>query len=228
MINEKYKLLKNKTILYVEDDLKLQENVLEILHNFFDKVLVASDGDEAYDIYLENQNSIDILITDINMPNTDGMVLSKHIRTYQKHLPIVIISAYTDTDYLLDSIDLNILTYITKPFTTQKTLALLDKFLDFFELGSRIVLSENVELDYESSSLTIKNDSIIKLTSKEKIFFKLLAENSLVSYEMMYEYMWDYEKSPSQDAIKSFIQKLKRKLPSELFRNQKGEGYYLV
>jgi len=228
VINEKYKLLKNKTILYVEDDLKLQENVLEILHNFFDKVLVASDGDEAYDIYLENQNSIDILITDINMPNTDGMVLSKHIRTYQKHLPIVIISAYTDTDYLLDSIDLNILTYITKPFTTQKTLALLDKFLDFFELGSRIVLSENVELDYESSSLTIKNDSIIKLTSKEKIFFKLLAENSLVSYEMMYEYMWDYEKSPSQDAIKSFIQKLKRKLPSELFRNQKGEGYYLV
>jgi len=228
VINEKYKLLKNKTILYVEDDLKLQENVLEILHNFFDKVLVASDGDEAYDIYLENQNSIDILITDINMPNTDGMVLSKHIRTYQKYLPIVIISAYTDTDYLLDSIDLNILTYITKPFTTQKTLALLDKFLDFFELGSRIVLSENVELDYESSSLTIKNDSIIKLTSKEKIFFKLLAENSLVSYEMMYEYMWDYEKSPSQDAIKSFIQKLKRKLPSELFRNQKGEGYYLV
>jgi len=40
--------------------------------------------------------------------------------------------------------------------------------------------------------------------------------------------MWDYEKAPSADAIKSFIGKLKRKLPVELFKNQKGEGYYLT
>ena len=226
MINEKYKLLKSKTILYVEDDLKLQENILAILGNFFDKVLVASDGDEAYDVYLENQNSIDILITDINMPNTNGIVLSQYIRAYQKNLPIVIISAYTDTDYLLDSIDLNILTYVTKPFTTQKTLALLDKFLEHFQLSSHIMLGSNMELNYESSSLTIDNKTI-KLTTKEKKFLKLLAENTMVTYDMMYEYMWDYEKSPSQDAVKSFIRKLKRKLPSELFKNQKGEGYYL-
>lgn len=226
MINEKYTLLKSKTILYVEDDLKLQENILAVLRKFFDKVLVASDGDEAYDIYLEHQNSIDILITDINMPNTNGMVLSKHIREYQKNLPIVIISAYTDTDYLLDSIDLNILTYITKPFTTQKTLALLDKFLEFFALNNNIVLASNINLDYESSSLAVDN-SIVKITTKEKIFLKLLAENPMVTYDMMYEYMWDYEKSPSQDAVKSFIRKLKKKLPHELFKNQKGEGYYL-
>ena len=227
MINQKYKLLKNKTILYVEDDLQLQESLSSILHNFFDNVLVASDGDEAYDIYLENQNVIDIMITDINMPNTNGIELCKHIREYQKGLPIVIISAYTNTDYLLDSIDLNILTYITKPFTTQKTLDLLDKFLVFFELNSHKSLGEKIELDYEQSAVKIE-EKVIKLTTKEKIFLKLLSENKTVSYDMMYEYMWDYEKSPSADAVKSFIRKLKRKLPIELFKNQKGEGYYLV
>ena len=227
MIHKKYKLLKTKTILYVEDDLELQKNISLILKNFFDKVLIASDGDEAYDIYLENQNTIDIMITDINMPNTDGIQLCKHIREYQKELPIVILSAYTNTDYLLDSIDLNVLTYITKPFTTQKTLGLLDKFLEFFELNNQKELGENIKLDCENSLLSI-NDESIKVTKKEKIFLKLLSENQTVTYDMMYEYMWDYEKSPSTDAVKSFIKKLKRKLPVELFRNQKGEGYYLL
>jgi DNA-binding response OmpR family regulator len=227
MINKKYKLLKSKTILYVEDDLELQEKNFSILSNFFKSVLVASDGDEAYDIYLENQNTIDIIITDINMPNTDGIELCKHIRKYQKGLPIVIISAYTNTDYLLDSIDLNILTYITKPFTTQKTLGLLDKFLEFFEMTSHKVLGKEINLNYESSIIVIENKNI-KLTTKEKIFLKLLSENQTVSYDMMYEYMWDYEKAPSADAIKSFIRKLKIKLSIELFKNQKGEGYYLL
>ena len=227
MINKKYKLLKSKTILYVEDDVELQEKNFSILSNFFKKILIASDGDEAYDIYLENQNTIDIIITDINMPNTNGIELCKHIREYQKGLPLVIISAYTNTDYLLDSIDLNILTYITKPFTTQKTLGLLDKFLDFFELESYKILGQEIELDYENSTLIIQKESI-KLTIKEKIFLKLLAENQTVRYDMMYEYMWDYGKEPSADAVKSFIRKLKRKLPIELFKNQKGEGYYLL
>ena len=227
MINQKYKLLKTKTILYVEDDLKLQENILAIFKNFFNNVLVASDGDEAYDLYLENQNIIDIIITDINMPNTNGIELCKHIRTYQKELPIVIISAYTNTDYLLDSIDLNILTYITKPFTTQKTLTLLDKFLEFFEFNKEKELGENIKLNYENSTLSIE-ERLIKLTKKEKIFLKLLSENQTVTYTMMYEYIWDYEKAPSADAIKSFIRKLKRKLSIELFKNHKGEGYYLL
>jgi DNA-binding response OmpR family regulator len=227
MINKKYKLLKSKTILYVEDDLELQEKNFLILSNFFNTVFVASDGDDAYDVYLENQNTIDIIITDINMPNTDGIELCKHIRRYQKGLPLVIISAYTNTDYLLDSIDLNILTYITKPLTTQKTLTLLDKFLEFFEFNSYRILGEEIKLNYENSIIVVKKQNI-KLTTKEKIFLKLLSENQIVSYDMMYEYMWDYDKTPSSDAIKSFIRKLKRKLSVELFKNQKGEGYYLV
>jgi len=226
MIADKYRQLKSKTILYVEDDLDIQKSVSEVFSNFFENVLLASDGDEAYDIYLENQNSIDIIVTDINMPNTDGIELGKHIRKFRRDLPIVIISAYTNTEYLLESIDLNILTYITKPFTTQKTLTLLDKFLDYFELNSHIVLAKNIELDYEKSILHIEGKHI-ELANKERVFFKLLAQNSMVTYDIIYEYMWDYSSPPSQNAVKSFMQKLKRKLPYELFHNRRGEGYYL-
>jgi len=226
MMNEKYKLLKNKTVLYVEDDLTLQKNIVETLSHFFSKVLMASDGDDAYDIYIENQNRIDLIITDINMPNTDGIAFSKSIREYDKNLPIIIISAYTDTDYLLDSIDLNIVKYITKPFTTKKIIILLDKLLEHFDLNTNIIIDKNIKLNYENGELLITNQKI-KLTKKETIFMKLLAENSIVTYDMMYEYMWDYDKSPSSDAIKSFIRKFKKKLPFDLVKNQHSVGYYL-
>jgi len=226
MVNTKYKLLKNKVVLYVEDDLALQSNVKQILNNFFDEIFIASDGDEALDIYIENQNRIDLIITDINMPNTDGITLSKYIREYDKKLPIVIMSAYTDTDYLLDSIDLNIITYITKPFTTKKVFLLLDKILNHLELNSQSLLKNGIKFNYEKGILSI-DDNNISLTSRETIFIKLLTDNSMVSYIMMYEHMWDYENPPTQNAIKSFIKKLKKKLPYDLFKNKQGVGYYL-
>jgi len=226
MINDKYKLLKKKTVLYVEDDKNLQENIKEILGKFFDTLFVASDGDEGYDIYLENQNKIDIIITDINMPNTDGITLCKYIRENDKSLPIVIVSAYTDTDYLLDSIELNIVSYVTKPLTSKKVLALLDKFLEYFELDSSMLLGDRLQFDFNSGTIIIENNKV-ELTQKETKFFKLLLENSIVTYDMMYQYLWDYEKMPTQDAIKSFIKKLQKKLPNDLCKNKKGMGYYL-
>ena len=226
MMKEKYKLLKKKNVLYIEDDLILQKNILEVLSSFFNTLLVASDGDEAYDIYLENQSKIDIIITDINMPNTDGITFCRYIRRENQTIPIVVISAYTDTDYLLDSIDLNIMSYITKPFTTKKTFLLLDKFLNYFKLNSYIFINADIQIDYESFMITVKNEKI-QLTQKEAIFLKLLSENSVVPYDMMYSYIWDYAKSPSQDTVKSFVKKLKKKIPLNLFKNKKGVGYYL-
>ena len=226
MLNKKYKLLKNKIVLYVEDDLALQSNIQQVLNNFFDEVLIASDGDEAIDIYLQNQNRIDLMITDINMPKTNGIELSKYIREYDKKLPIVIMSAYTNTDYLLDSIDLNIITYVTKPFTTKKVFLLLDKILNYLELSNHLLLKNNIKFNYEKGELLVEEKSIV-LTSKETIFLKLLIDNDIVSYLMMYEYMWDYDKQPTQNAIKSFIKKIKKKVPQDLFKNKQGVGYYL-
>ena len=226
MINKKYDLLKSKTILYIEDDISLQKNIKEILQHFFKKIYTADDGDEAYTLYIENQNKIDIIITDINMPNTDGITLSKAIREFDKKIPIVIVSAYTNTDYLLDSIDLNIISYITKPLTTNKTLKLLDKFLEYFQLTNSLTVNETIKFNHANGTLLINEESI-QLTKKESKFFKLLIEHDIVSYEMMYEYLWDYDKTPSEDALKSFVRKFKKKLPKDLCKNQKGVGYFL-
>ena len=226
MNTEKYILLQDKTVLYAEDDLELQFEVQEILNNFFKKVFIASDGDEALDIFIENQNKIDLIITDITMPNTDGMALSEYIREYDRNLPIIIMSAYTNTDYLLNSIDLNILTYITKPFTTKKVFMLLDKLLDFFNLNNQFILKDNIVFNSELGTITFENESV-SLTSKEINFIKLLIENNIVTYTMMYENLWDYEAEVTSDAVKSFVKKIKKKIPTELLKNKQGVGYYL-
>jgi len=226
MIKKRYELLKKKSVLYVEDDITLQKNIVETLSHFFGKVLIASDGDDAYSIYIENQNRIDLIITDINMPNTDGITLSKMIRKFDRKIPIIIISAYTNTDYLLDSIDLNIIKYITKPFTTKKIIELMDKLVEYFNIEGHILIADNIELDYEKGELIVDSNRVA-LTKKEKVFLKLLSENSIVTYDMMYENMWDFDKAPSSDAVKSFIRKLKRKIPYDIIKNRHSVGYYL-
>ncbi len=138
----------------------------------------------------------------------------------------MIISAYTNTDYLLDSIDLNIVKYITKPFTTKKIIELMDKLVDHFNIDGKILLTSNIELDYERGEVIVDGKRV-GLTKKEKIFLKLLSENSVVEYEMMYEHMWDFDKPPSSDAVKSFVRKLKRKVPPDIIKNKHSVGYYL-
>ena len=227
MISKKYAPLQSKTILYAEDDITLQENIKEVLGHFFKEVLIASDGDEAYSLYIENQNKIDIIVTDINMPHTDGITFAKLVRKeYDKKIPIVIISAYTNTDYLLDSINLNILTYITKPLTTNKTMELMDKFLEYFQLDNALLLNEHIQFNCANGLLSVDKKEI-QLSKKESKFFKLLNEEDIVSYDMMYEYLWDYNKPPSEDAMKSFVKKFKKKLPKDLCKNQQGVGYWL-
>jgi len=226
MINDKYKFLKNKSILYVEDDISLQKNIKEVFMHFFKNIYIAKDGDEAYTLYIEHQNKIDMIITDINMPNTDGITLSKLIREFDKNIPIIIVSAYTNTDYLLDSIDLNVIKYITKPLTTNKIMKLLDKLLEHFKVTSCMNITQNIYFDYELNSLWLNKEEI-KLTPKESKFLKLLCEHKIVTYDMMSEHLWNYESAPTQNAIKTFIKKLKMKLPDEILKNQQGVGYFV-
>jgi len=224
-----YSILKTLTILYVEDESSLQQQVTENLTPFVKKIITAENGLEGIQLFEaqeKNGENFDLVITDITMPNTDGIALSEYIRDYNKNLPIVIMSAYTNTDYLLSSIDLNILTYITKPFTTKKVFILLDKILEFFNLNNQFILKDNIIFNAEIGTITTEGENII-LTSREIIFIKLLIENSIVSYNMMYEHLWDYDTEVSSNALKSFIKKIKKKLPLDMLKNKQGIGYYL-
>ena len=86
---------KDLSILYVEDNKKLSENATKFLKKFFDTVFTAYDGKEGLEKF--KKHNTDIVITDIKMPNMDGMELSKHIKKINSATKIIIMSAFDDT-----------------------------------------------------------------------------------------------------------------------------------
>ncbi len=94
--------LSNYRVLYAEDDIGVRKNVAEMLTLLFKEVYVACDGKEAYKLFEENLP--DIVITDIKMPRLSGIELAKKIRKKYEKTQILIISAHTEVDYMLEAV----------------------------------------------------------------------------------------------------------------------------
>jgi len=107
-------LLENLTILYVEDDLNTQQLIKKILSSLAKEVYTASDGEEGLELY--KKRSPDIVLTDICMPKMDGLDMSQQIKDITPSQPIAIFTAFNEPEYLQKAAQLDIGTYILKPF----------------------------------------------------------------------------------------------------------------
>jgi YesN/AraC family two-component response regulator len=106
--------LENLTVLYVEDDIETQKLIKRMLEFSLKEVFVASDGKEGLSIYKEKHP--DIVMTDICMPNMDGLEMSEKIKEIDSEQQIAIFTAFNDDEYLKKASELEIGTYILKPF----------------------------------------------------------------------------------------------------------------
>ncbi len=106
--------LKNLELLYVEDDQDVMNQTKLILDDFVKEVHTATNGEEGLEIALNQP--IDIIVADINMPKMNGIEMIKALKMeHGKNIPCIITTAHTDTEYLLDAINLKVDGYIIKP-----------------------------------------------------------------------------------------------------------------
>ncbi len=124
-----YDVLKSLSILYAEDDLVIQNSISRILKMFFKEVHIANDGNEALEIY--QNNKIDVMMLDYVMPNLDGYQTAKFIREINKKIPIIIVSAYTDKEKLLNAIELNLIKYLEKPILHDDLINVFNSVVSF-------------------------------------------------------------------------------------------------
>jgi len=110
--------LKNLSILYVEDEEMTQELIKEILEASFKEVFVASDGEEGLSLY-KNKNP-DIVLSDIAMPNMDGLEMSEAIKKVDPEQPIALFTAFSQSAYLKKAAEIGIATYILKPLDEEQ------------------------------------------------------------------------------------------------------------
>ena len=104
---------KNISILYVEDDKMMRENVTNYLKLIFDDVKSAEDGEQG--LYLYAQQVYDIVITDIQMPRMNGLEMIGEIKKLSPEQEIIITTAFSETPYMMEAITHNVSAYVIKP-----------------------------------------------------------------------------------------------------------------
>ncbi len=111
---------KDLSILIVEDDILLNNQLVEIAQLFFKDVRFALNGEDGLQSY--TQNNADIVVTDITMPKLNGIEMSKKIRYINNEQSIIIISAHCHLDYITEIVDIGIKQFIRKPFDDSELL----------------------------------------------------------------------------------------------------------
>ena len=105
--------LEKFTILYVEDDETTQELIKEILIPSCKEVFIANDGKEGLALYKEKNP--DIVVSDITMPNMNGLEMSEAIKKINPKQPIALFTAFSNASFLKKAVEIGITTYMLKP-----------------------------------------------------------------------------------------------------------------
>ncbi len=224
MNEELLKELKNISILYVEDETGIRETVVNTLKYYFKEVYEACDGNEGFELYEYYKPKI--VLSDIQMKDCSGVELVKKIRENDKETMIIMLTAYSNEEYLIDLINLNINHFILKPLNLKKLLEALDKY--FVKAVQPIYLCDDLILDTQKRELVYKNSEIILLRKREKDFLHLLYEKrgTILKYEEIEFELWN-DKEMTSHALKSFIKELRNKMPINVIKNVPQEGYTL-
>jgi diguanylate cyclase (GGDEF)-like protein len=168
-------ILKDISVLYVEDENDVREFTSKLLSSLLKKVYVAQNGLEGLELYKENQNDIDLIISDINMPKMNGLDMCEQIRKINNEMPLVITSAHNDTSFLRKAIQVGVNTYAMKPIDLYQLIESIIKAMEPILLKRKLIeLNLSLESKIEQEVSKIKSildaqDNIIIVTHKENI-----------------------------------------------------------
>jgi len=129
-----YNKLKDITILYCEDEFDLRDVTTDILSQYTKKVYSCANGLIGLNTFKEKKDEIDLIITDINMPELGGLDMVRQIKEINDNIPIIVTTAFSNSSYLLDAINLGIDQYVLKPIDIKNLFEKIAKSLVYHEL----------------------------------------------------------------------------------------------
>lgn len=223
-------ILKNLNILYIEDEENIRINIKKVLLLLCENVFDVSCVEEAESI-LKKQR-IDIIISDINLPNSDGISFIKELRKTDKTIPVILLSAFTDTKYLLEATKLKLVDYLTKPIDFKTLNSALQNCVEEILENSRYSISfqNNIQFNVLHKKLVdLNTEEEITLTSKELELLSFLIKNSnrIVSADELKSNLWEDYFEATDSALKNLLSKVRKKIGKESIVNISGVGYRL-
>ncbi|MGM0623770.1 MAG: response regulator transcription factor [Campylobacterota bacterium] len=218
--------LRYLNILYVEDDVETLELYSSFLSYYVANVHCCSSSLQALEVF--EDESIDVIITDIDMPVLDGIQLITRIRKRDSKVRILVLTGYTDANYTIPSIELDITRYLVKPVSKTALFDALKKCSDEVNGGERLIeLGEDTFFNMQNRELIVA-DTVQKLQKKPSHLLYLLIKNKnqTLSYEYLTKEM-STDKIISINSIRCHIRTLRSSFPQLKIQNSSGFGYKL-
>lgn len=217
-------------ILIVEDDLRIQTLLQTFLSRQGFEIIKADDGKKGLDVF--KHEHVDLVITDVMMPLMDGHSLVSAIRSYDKTVPLLMLTALGGLEDKTRGFEGGVDDYMVKPIDLNELLLRIKALLRRYGIVSaqRITLEHTV---LDASSLTCTVDGIeVSLTPKAfRLLFKLLAsDNTIFTREQLMNEIWGYDSESYDRTVDTHIKRLREHVKSDDFEivTVRGLGYKAV
>ncbi len=212
-INQIIKYSHKLNLLYVEDNEEVRNSTMIIFGEFFGNITIAENGEDGYQKFQEQ--NFDLIITDINMPKLNGLEMIAKIRETNIDIPILVLSAYNETNFFMDSIKLGVEGYLLKPIDMDQFLLVLNKIIQKVQLRDESTSYLSLLTQYQEvtdnslivsktdteGNITYVNDEFCKISEYSKE--ELIGQNHNIVRdpdisEEFYSNMWNIIKDKKQ------------------------------
>jgi DNA-binding response OmpR family regulator len=198
-------------ILLAEDDKALNNLVASSLKGNGYEVVTCFDGKEAFNAFESQQ--IDMLLTDIMMPEADGFTLAKKVRESNKQIPILFMTALDDKPSQQRSFELGIDDYVVKPFDMDLLLLRIAALLRRANIErSKELVAGNLRMNKEEHTAYVDGEELPLTVREFDLLFKLLSfpKRTFTRTQLMDEF-WDYDSSATSRTVDVYMAKLREK-----------------
>lgn len=224
----------NKTIklLLAEDELSLAQILKESLETRDFTVFHAKDGKEAAEIY--QKEAIDILVLDVMMPKKDGFTLAKEIREENKHIPIIFLTAKSQTKDVLEGFNHGGNDYLKKPFSMEELIVRVHSLLNRITLAQdhENISIGNYVFNYTKQTLGFnEQEQLLTHREAELLFHLSQKKNEILDRSFILKKLWGNDDFFNARSMDVFISKLRKKLHQDThvsIVNIRGYGYKLI
>ena len=213
-------------ILLLEDDVILNEIIEEFLLSLNYEVITAFDGNIAEELIYEE--SFDLLLFDVNIPNITGFELLKNIRQNNINIPTIFITSRHTSEDVKIGFNSGCDDYIKKPFELSELQLRIEniKRLRQIDNHGQIKIDNDTFYNYEKKVIIRNNEefNLSKIETKILEYF-LKNKNKTISIDEISVNNWVYDEMPESTTIRTYIKNLRKKLNDKTITTLKGIGY---
>ncbi len=218
--------LKNLKVLFVEDEESIRISLKKAIGDEFRQFTIAKDGEEGLGKFTDGK--FDLIISDISMPKMSGLQMVTEIRKISTNIPIILLSAYSEKEKLLQAIDIGVNKYMIKPIDLEELLDSISTIIKQNRKNNPIQLQNSYLFDMEKKIL-YHDTTTVRLTKKELLLVTLLINNigKTVLKEDIKSSLWGHQNS-DDTLLRALIKRLRSKTNKNLIENFPGLGYKII